>query len=102
MHRNGTRDEAVEEQVQRKISSIHDHSELCNYLVHLMVSNSFGHTSGSQTYTQKKKQILDEMEQFFELLSTRGNDVTDTRPCKVYTRRNKTNANREKRVEGET
>ncbi|AEE83390.2 putative recombination initiation defect 1 [Arabidopsis thaliana] len=76
MHRNGTRDETVEEQVQRKIPSIHDHSEFCNYLVHLMVSNSFGHPSESETYTQKKKQILDEMEQFSELISTREGRVS--------------------------
>ncbi|KAL1198193.1 Protein putative RECOMBINATION INITIATION DEFECT 1 [Cardamine amara subsp. amara] len=80
---NGTRDETVEEQVQRKISSIHDHGEVCNYLVHLMVSNSFGHTSGSKTCTEKKKQVLDEMEQLSKLLSTRGNGATDTTPCKV-------------------
>lgn len=73
MHRNGTRDETVEEQVQRTISSIHDHGEVCNYLVNLMVSNSFGHTSGSETNTQKKKQVLDEMEQFSKLLPTREN-----------------------------
>lgn len=99
MQRNGTRDETVEEeQVQRTISSIHDHGEVCNYLVYLVVSNSFGQTSGSETYTQKKKRVLDEMEQFSKLLSsTRGNNVTDTTPSKVYTRqRYKTNANSEK------
>ncbi|CAA7028025.1 unnamed protein product [Microthlaspi erraticum] len=99
MQRNGTRDETVEEeQVQRTISSIHDHGEVCNYLVYLMVSNSCGQTSGSETYTQKKKQVLQETEQFFKLSSsTRGNGVTDTTPSKVYTRqRYKTNATSEK------
>jgi hypothetical protein len=41
-----------------------------------MVSNSFGHPSESETYTQKKKQILDEMEQFSELISTREGRVS--------------------------
>ncbi|XP_024005243.1 protein PRD1 isoform X2 [Eutrema salsugineum] len=94
MQRNGTRDEIVEEQVEQTISSVHDLGDVCSYLVHLMVSNSFGYTSGSETYTKKKKQVLDEMEQFSNLLSTRGNDVTNSTLCKVYTR--KTNANRAK------
>ncbi|XP_010440518.1 PREDICTED: protein PRD1-like [Camelina sativa] len=103
MHRNGTQEETVEEQ-QQAISSIHDHGEVRNYLVQLMVSNSFGRTSGSETYTKKKKQVLDEVEQFSKLLlSTRGNGVTDTTPCNVYTRkRNKTNPNRENCVEEQT
>ncbi|KFK25469.1 hypothetical protein AALP_AA8G118600 [Arabis alpina] len=77
---NGTLDETVEEQVQRTVSSIHDHGEVCDYLVNLMVSNSLGHTSGCETNSQKKKQVLDEIEQFSNVLP----------PCKVYT-----NANRE-------
>ena len=90
MQRNGTLDETVEEQMQRTVSSIHDHGEVCSYLVDMMLSSSFGHTSGSEaTCTQKKKQVLAGMEQFFELLSTRRDYVTDSRPCKVYTRQRK-------------
>lgn len=86
MQRNGTLHETAEELEQRTVSSIHDHGEACDYLVYLMVSNSLGHRSGGETNSQKKKQVLDEIEQFSKLLS----------PCKVYTRqRNKTNANRE-------
>ncbi|XP_033142017.1 protein PUTATIVE RECOMBINATION INITIATION DEFECT 1 isoform X2 [Brassica rapa] len=90
MQRNGTLDETVEEQMQRTVSSIHDHGEVCSYLVDMMLSSSFGHTSGSEaTCIQKKKQVLAEMEQFSELLSTRRDYVTDSRPCKVYTRQRK-------------
>ncbi|EOA15915.1 hypothetical protein CARUB_v10004006mg [Capsella rubella] len=67
MHRNGTQDETVEEQEQQTISSIHDNGEVRNYLVQLMVSNSFGRTSGSETYTEKKKQVIEEMENFSKL-----------------------------------
>ncbi|CAH8314385.1 unnamed protein product [Eruca vesicaria subsp. sativa] len=93
MERNGTQDEKVEEQMQRTVSSIHDHGEVCRYLVDLMVSNSCGHTSGGSDTTcrQKKKQVLVEMEGFSELLSTRRDYVTNTSttPCKVYTRQRK-------------
>lgn len=91
MQRNVTLDETVEEQMQRTVSSIHDHGEVCSYLVDLMVSNSVGHTSGGSETTcrQKKKQVLVEMELFSELLSTRRDYVSDSRPCKVYTRQRK-------------
>ncbi|KAJ0250292.1 hypothetical protein HA466_0144550 [Hirschfeldia incana] len=90
MQRNGTEYETVEEQMQRTVSSIDDHGEVCSYLVDLMVSYSLGHTSGSEaTCAQKKKQVLVEMERFSELLSTRRDNATDTRPCKVYSRQRK-------------
>lgn len=91
MLRNGTLEETVEEQMQRTVSSIHDHGEVCSYLVDLMVSNSCGHTSGGSETTcrQKKKHVLVEMERFSELLSTRRDKVTDSRPCKVYARQRK-------------
>ncbi|XP_018472803.2 protein PUTATIVE RECOMBINATION INITIATION DEFECT 1 [Raphanus sativus] len=91
MQRNGTKDETVEEQMQRTVSSIHDHGEVCSYLVDLMVSNSCGNASGgSETICmQKNKKVLVEMERFSELLSTRRDYVTDSRPCKVYTRQRK-------------
>ncbi|KAF8085132.1 hypothetical protein N665_0679s0008 [Sinapis alba] len=94
MQRNGTQDETVEEQMQRTVSSIHDHGEVCSYLVDLMVSNSLGQTSGGSETTcrQKKKQVLVEMERFSELLSTRRDYVTDTRPCKVTRQKKKINA----------
>lgn len=91
MLRNGTLEETAVEQMQRTVSSIHDHGEVCSYLVDLMVSNSCGNTSGGSETTcmQKKQQVLVEMERFSELLSTRRDYVTDSRPCKVYTRQRK-------------
>ncbi|KAG2331535.1 hypothetical protein Bca52824_002715 [Brassica carinata] len=91
MQRNGMLEETVEEQMQRTVSSIHDHGEVCSYLVDLMVSNSCGNTSGGSETTcrQKKKQVLVEMERFSELLSTRRDYATDSRPSKVYTRQRK-------------
>ncbi|CAN8324417.1 unnamed protein product [Cochlearia groenlandica] len=95
MQRNRTLDETVEEVVEPMISSIRDLGEVGDYLVNLMVTNSFGHTSRSE-HKKKKQQVLDEMEQFSKLLSTIRNGGTDTTTCKVYTRRQfKTNANRE-------